>query len=108
MAASPPAQIAVAPASADWIDEAVRAGGATLVEPPEAHALVWTRSDAPDDLAELLAANRQIRWVQLPWAGVEPYLPLMGDGRTWTCAKGVYADPAVPYTHLTLPTICSV
>ena len=44
-----------------------------------------------------LAANPQIDWVQLPWAGVEPYVPLMGDARIWTCAKGVYADPVAEH-----------
>jgi phosphoglycerate dehydrogenase-like enzyme len=34
-----------------------------------------------------------VRWVQLPSAGIEFFLPLMKDGRiTWTAAKGVYAD----------------
>ena len=89
--------IATAPVTARWIDAAVEAGGADLVAPDDATAVVWTQSDDPDGLAALLAANPQIDWVQLPWAGIEPYVPLLGSDRTWTCAKGVYADPVAEH-----------
>ncbi|WP_421120294.1 D-isomer specific 2-hydroxyacid dehydrogenase family protein [Aquihabitans daechungensis] len=89
--------IATAPVSARWIDAAVTAGGAELVPPERATAVVWTQADDPDGLAALLDANPQINWVQLPWAGIEPYIPLLGHDRTWTCAKGVYADPVAEH-----------
>ncbi|HWJ62481.1 MAG TPA: D-isomer specific 2-hydroxyacid dehydrogenase family protein [Acidimicrobiales bacterium] len=89
--------IATAPVTARWIDAAVEAGGADLVAPEDATAVVWTQSDDPDGLAALLDANPQIDWVQLPWAGIEPYVPLLGSDRTWTCAKGVYADPVAEH-----------
>lgn len=89
--------IATAPVSARWIDEAVVAGGAELVAPGSATAVVWTQADDPDGLRRLLEANPQIDWVQLPWAGIEPYVPLLGHDRTWTCAKGVYADPVAEH-----------
>jgi phosphoglycerate dehydrogenase-like enzyme len=97
MASSGHPAIATAPISARWIDAAVEAGGATLVPADRATAVVWTQSDAPDGLAALLEANPQIEWVQLPWAGIEPYVPLLGHDRTWTCAKGVYADPVAEH-----------
>jgi phosphoglycerate dehydrogenase-like enzyme len=97
MADRPPPAIATAPVSAGWIDAAVTAGGADLVDPRDATAVVWTQADDPDGLAALLAANPQIDWVQLPWAGIEPYIPLLGHDRTWTCAKGVYADPVAEH-----------
>ena len=33
--------------------------------------------------------------MQLPWAGVEPYTGVIAahSDRTWTCGKGVYAEP---------------
>lgn len=89
--------VATAPVSAGWIDEAVVAGGGRLVPVEEATAVVWTQSDAPEGLAALLEANPQIDWVQLPWAGIEPYIPLLDHERTWTCAKGVYADPVAEH-----------
>ncbi len=73
------------------------AGGAELVALEQATAVVWTQADDPDGLAALLADNPQIDWVQLPWAGIEPYIPLLGHDRTWTCAKGVYADPVAEH-----------
>ena len=99
MDAQAPPAIAIAPRTAGWIDAAVEAGGGRLARPPEAVAVVWTAPDDPDGLADLLAANPQIEWVQLPWAGIDPYLHLMASerGRTWSCAKGVYADPVAEH-----------
>lgn len=88
-------RIAVAPDSApDWIREAVVEAGGDVVAVDEAEALVWTDPRTADPLAELLAGNEAIRWVQLPWAGVENFagLRLFDDGRQWTCGKGVYAE----------------
>ena len=89
--------VATAPVSAGWIDAAVEAGGADLVEPDAATAVVWTQSDDPEGLRSLLAAHPGIEWVQLPWAGIEPYVPILDRERTWTCAKGVYADPVAEH-----------
>lgn len=81
---------------------AVRDGGGTLVhDPSAADALVWLHPSDPDGLREALIAGPGIRWIQLPFAGIEPYLPLLRDpelrgagaGRAWTCGKGVYAEP---------------
>jgi phosphoglycerate dehydrogenase-like enzyme len=70
-----------------------RGGGVLASGAEEADGLVWTRPRSAEGLAELLADGPDIRWVQLPFAGIEPFLPLLGDGRTWTCGKGVYAEP---------------
>ena len=72
---------------------AVGDGGADLVDPEGAGAVVWAGGPA-DDLAEVLRRSPGVRWVQLPWAGVEPYVALLDEhpGTTWTCAKGIYAD----------------
>jgi phosphoglycerate dehydrogenase-like enzyme len=37
--------------------------------------------------------------VQLPWAGIEPYTAVVRAhaDRTWTCGKGVYADPVAEH-----------
>jgi len=95
-----PAAIAVEPRSArSWLDGAVTDGGASIVPPAEASAVVWTRHDAPEALGELLDEHRQIRWVQLPFAGVEPYVEVIRAhaDRTWTCGKGVYAEPVAEH-----------
>lgn len=90
-------RVAVLPRSADWIHAAVQSGGAEIVDIDEATALVWTSANTPGDLAAVLADRPDIDWVQLPWAGVDPYLSIMDDTRTWTCAKGVYADPVAEH-----------
>lgn len=92
-----PPRITTQPRSSPWIDAAVVDGGGELVEPAEATAVVWTRSDDPDGLGAFLAEHPAIDWVQLPWAGVEPYLPVIDDERTWSCAKGVYSDPVAEH-----------
>lgn len=92
--------IAVEPAGTRrWLDGAVEAGGGTTVDPADAGALVWGHHDDPASLGALLDAHPQLAWVQLPWAGVEPYVALMREHaeRTWTCGKGVYAEPVAEH-----------
>lgn len=93
-------RIAVAPGGArQWICDAVRAGGAELVEPGEAEGLVWTKADHAADLQALLDSAPAIRWVQLPWAGVEPFAEagVLDSKHVWTCGKGVYARPVAEH-----------
>jgi phosphoglycerate dehydrogenase-like enzyme len=93
-------QIAVEPAGIrGFLAEAVRSGGAAVVPPGDAEALVWTEVADAEGLGKLLDANPQIRWVQLPWAGVEPYVGVIREHpeRTWTCGKGVYAEPVAEH-----------
>ena len=87
-------RIAVAPDGAPpWLADAVMAGGGAVVDPPDAEALVWAEVGTPDELAAVLEAGPGIRWVQLPTAGVERFVHLIDDTRSWTCGKGVYAEP---------------
>ena len=89
----------VAPRSADWIEQAVVSGGGRIVGPAEASAVVWTAPSQPDELAIVLDSAPGIEWVQLPWAGVDPYVDLMRTRRdlAWTSAKGVYAEPVAEH-----------
>jgi phosphoglycerate dehydrogenase-like enzyme len=92
--------IAVAPERARaWLGEPVERGGATVVAVDLADGLVWTDPADPDGLGDLLDANPHLRWVQLPWAGIEPYVAVVQAHaeRTWTCAKGVYAEPVAEH-----------
>lgn len=89
----------------DWAVTAVEAGGGAVVGPEDAEALVWLQPGTdPGALPALLAAAPQVRWVQLPWAGVEDYAAagLFDDGRQWTCGKGVYAEPVAELAHAML------
>lgn len=86
------AQIAVLPPD-DTYEQAVRDGGGEVVDAGDAEALVWTVARDPGDLADLLVEHPGLRWVQLPFAGVDAFTEVLDDQRAWTSAKGVYADP---------------
>ena len=90
--------IAVRPASSPaWVVDAVTAGGGVVCEPGDATALVWTAARDADGLAALLAEHPHFDWVQVPFAGIENFLPVLDDVRTWTCGKGVYAEPVAEH-----------
>jgi phosphoglycerate dehydrogenase-like enzyme len=65
----------------------------------EAEALVWLDGDRLDELGGVLDDAPQVDWVQLPFAGVERVAAagLLDDHRTWTCAKGSYAEPVAEH-----------
>jgi phosphoglycerate dehydrogenase-like enzyme len=90
--------VAVLP-RAGYLAHAVTAGGGRVVDPADAGVLVWT--DPADDagLAAVLDEHPHLRWVQLPWAGIEPHLGVVRAHaeRTWTCGKGVYAEPVAEH-----------
>jgi phosphoglycerate dehydrogenase-like enzyme len=82
-----------------WLEGAVEAGGGTVATPADATALVWGHHADPDGLGRLLDEHRHLAWVQLPWAGVEPYVQVIRAhaDRIWTCGKGVYAEPVAEH-----------
>lgn len=93
--------ILVAPERA-WLVDAVAAGGAKAITSgatgaETVEAVVWTDPDDPDGLADLLAATPTIRWVQLPWAGIEPYAHVLDHDRIWTSGKDVYSEPVAEH-----------
>ena len=93
--------VAVSPASApQWVRDAVVAGGGTLVEPEDATALIWFDARNPAALEPVLARGSNLEWVQLPWAGIEPYVDMLRPDLTWTCGKGVYAEPVAEHAML--------
>ena len=91
-----PLKVTVAPAGArTWLIDAILDGGGELVEPPDAEVLVWAVPGDGAALTSMLDDNPGIRWVQLPWAGIERQVDAVRahPDRTWTCGKGVYAAP---------------
>ncbi len=87
--------VAVEPAGVrDWLGDAVVAGGGRIAPLDEAVALLWAAPDDPDGLRTVLREHGDhLAWVQLPWAGIEPYVDVLDHHRAWTCGKGVYAEP---------------
>jgi phosphoglycerate dehydrogenase-like enzyme len=95
-----PPRVAVGPHAAPFATEAVVAGGGSLVgitDHPD--ALVWLDPMEVKGLADQLAEAPDVRWVQLPFAGVERVLSfgLLDHDRIWTCAKGSYAEPVAEH-----------
>ncbi|MEL7158113.1 MAG: NAD(P)-dependent oxidoreductase [Actinomycetota bacterium] len=92
-------RIAVEPKTGRYesLEEAVLAGGGELVAMAEAEALIWADPHVPEDLPSVLAQGSSVRWVALPFAGIEPYLPYLDHDRIWTCARGVYARPVAEH-----------
>lgn len=74
---------------------AVESGGGQVVPIADATALVWADPQRPELLVDTLHAG--IDWVQLPFAGIEPFVHLLDDERLWTCGKGVYARPVAEH-----------
>jgi phosphoglycerate dehydrogenase-like enzyme len=77
--------------SPSWLSEAVEQGGGVVSASTRASGIVWYGDDA-DELRQVLATAPNARWVQLKSAGIERYRSLLRDGRTWTCAKGIYGE----------------
>ncbi|MEY3681456.1 MAG: D-isomer specific 2-hydroxyacid dehydrogenase family protein [Ilumatobacteraceae bacterium] len=87
-------RIAVLPdRTAEWMRDAVVAGGGELVDVSDTTAMIWGAARDPQGLADVLDANPHLRWIQLPFAGVEEFAHLIDGDRLWTCGKGVYAEP---------------
>jgi phosphoglycerate dehydrogenase-like enzyme len=80
-----------------FLVDAVRAGGGVVVPPAEAEGVVWTSPRDADALRALLDAHANIRWVQLPWAGIEPFLDVLDSTHLWTAGQGVYSEPVAEH-----------
>lgn len=100
-----PLRVALGPEPAAFALEAVEAGGGQVVPLGEpADALVWLspRIEDNDLLRRTLDAGPSIRWVQLPFAGIEKVVAagIIDGAREWTCAKGSYAQPVAEHALL--------
>ena len=94
-------RVAVAPATRPVMHAAfttaVREGGGEVADLAEARALIWADPYAPHLYPEVIASAPAVEWVQLPYAGVEPFVDHLDERLAWTCAKGVYADPVAEW-----------
>ena len=81
------------------------AGGEVATSPEEqaqARALVWADPYVAHRFPEIIAACPAVEWVQLPYAGIEPFVDYLDERLVWTCAKGVYADPVAEWVMAAL------
>ena len=69
----------------------------------EVTAVIWTNYADPTGLHKLILENPQLRWVQLPFAGVDAFAkvlkhpPLYANGGRFTSAKGSYREPVAEH-----------
>jgi len=84
----------IGPDGDESIERAVRDGGGEPAALDDADALVWL--DWRRDRFPALPSS--VRWVQLPSAGVETWMPAIDrDGPLFTSAGGVYAVPVAEH-----------
>jgi len=88
----------------DALEDAVRSAGGLLVPYGSAEALIWDDPRAADAFPDLISRCPNVRWVQLPWAGIEPFLPHLDHDRIWTSGKGVYSRPVAEWVVAALLT----
>ena len=112
--------VAIEPKSFPEYEAAVVAGGGAVAAMSSAvEALVWTNYHAPADLRTLLQANPQIKWVQLPFAGVDAFADILNDfsvdsltrpagapGVVFTSAKGCYREPVAEHALALTLALC--
>jgi phosphoglycerate dehydrogenase-like enzyme len=94
-------RIAIAPTTRPQMAEAFRAavvaGGGTPSELADAEAIVWADPARAEAFPEVIALAPGVRWIQLPYAGIEPFAEHLDSRFVWTCGKGVYAPPVAEH-----------
>ncbi len=96
----PAPRVAVGPFPSEFAVDAVLAGGGKVVDLDDGpDSLVWLDPTDVRGLAARLGEVPTVRWVQLPFAGVERVAEagLLDADRIWTCAKGAYAEPVAEH-----------
>jgi phosphoglycerate dehydrogenase-like enzyme len=91
-------QIAMEPRTfPEYLQAVADAGGMVVPLSKEIKALIWLDYSQPEALAELLDANPQIEWVQLPFAGVDAFSEIIKRPIRFTSAKGSYREPVAEH-----------
>ncbi len=94
-------KISILPKSFPEYENAVLSAGGELVDFDETvSAVIWTDYSKPNDLHELLKANPQVSWVQLPFAGVDAFAEVINHPIRFTSAKGAYRQPVAEHALL--------
>lgn len=75
----------------------VDASQAERVDLEDAEGLLWADPFNVGVYPEAIGRATNVDWIQLPYAGVEPFLQYLDEEHLWTCAKGVYAEPVAEH-----------
>lgn len=93
-------QIALEPKKIEAYVEAIEASGGKVSNlTADIEALVWTDYARPDLLDEAISNNSQLKWVQLPFAGVDAFSRIISSHPeiTFTSAKRSYSEPVAEH-----------
>ena len=82
-----------------YVDAIQTSGGLIAKMGPDVEALVWTDYARPDLLAAMLEENPQLRFVQLPFAGVDAFSKIIAGHPeiTFASAKRSYSEPVAEH-----------
>ena len=75
----------------DVLCKSVQDAGATLTSIEEAEGLIWADPSKADLFPEISANAPNLKWIQLPYAGIESFALHLDKQWIWTCGKGIYA-----------------
>ncbi|SCX14465.1 D-isomer specific 2-hydroxyacid dehydrogenase family protein [Candidatus Aquiluna sp. UB-MaderosW2red] len=91
-------EIALEPRRVPAYQEAIESVGAVVVPLSAAiEAMVWTDYADPAGLKQVLANNPQLKWVQLPFAGVDAFHEVLQHSIVFTSAKRSYSEPVAEH-----------
>ena len=93
-------RIHLGPAPDPLLINGIERAGGILVPLDDAEAIVWSRG--PDTFPHRLPET--VRWVQLPSAGIEPWISagIVDNRRAWTSAAGAYAGNVAEHAVMLL------
>ena len=82
-----------------YVDAIQTSGGLIAKMGPDVGALVWTDYARPDLLEAMLEENPQLRFVQLPFAGVDAFSKIIAGHPeiTFASAKRSYSEPVAEH-----------
>ncbi|MFZ4078971.1 MAG: D-isomer specific 2-hydroxyacid dehydrogenase family protein [Microbacteriaceae bacterium] len=100
--ASESGPVSIAPRQAEIFAKAVTHGGGTLIDLDNStRGLIWLSNSRVEELDDVLTAQPQLSWVQLPWAGVDAFSSVlrrhMRPDLIFTSAKGCFAQPVAEH-----------
>ena len=90
--------VTIAPKSFPAYEQAVIESGSVLSPlTDEVGAVIWTDYSDPQGLERLLEENKQLEFVQLPFAGVDAFQNVLHFPVRFACAKGSYREPVAEH-----------
>lgn len=90
--------VAIEPKSFPEYEKAIELGkGKFSPMGPNVRGVIWTDYSSPSALGELIEANPQLEWIQLPFAGVDAFAKQLNRNVLFTSAKGAYREPVAEH-----------